>query len=421
MSTIEIMWFNSLKNPAKKNLFSSEYYQTVQKTGDELILIARDDPKMKKLFTAFNDYSLLYKYQSSLDLSDRNLYEMIPGDQKQKIHFDIDVTDMIGFVEEEFIDMLIDGIKKYIKVELDLSQDILIFTSHGKYKLSYHVIVNNYYLNDVNETRQFVKAILADYCKLNLFVDNKIYTMNRQFRLYGSCKIGDTSRIKKLMPEWKYKGQIIKCKYQDDEEIFINSLVSNTADCKDLDLFEITDSKTFTVEEDDTGLEDEVLIQIKKLFVKCFGTGIFFKFGTYKDGILTTKREKESFCKICNRRHQHENPFFTINKKTGQVRYCCRRSNALVDIGNIKIGNNIEEVIIPSEVVYLQDTEQEKESCESDNQDEIDKMINETLKYELYTSKLEEIEKLKKNRKEKGTLESNLKKKKVLSGMLLQK
>lgn len=405
----QVTWFNYLHRTNKASLLESEYFKTIVSTSEYNILIAKDDIQFKKLFTVFSNPLILYDYQKSLPLNDRNMYEIIPGNKYQKIHFDIDVKkeDLNNFNEVEFFDSIIEGIIKYIKVDLDLSKDIMIFTSHSSYKKSYHIVIDNYCLRNNIETKQFVRLILNDFPRLMSYVDNVIYTINRQFRLLGSSKI-DTHRIKVLLPEWKYKNQTIVYKNKsDDESVFINSLVSNTNNCKLLDLFEeINETK---ISKSEVKIDYDILTEIKKMFIKTFNCEIFFDIESYKDGLIIARRLKPSFCNICERVHQHENPYFVVNKN-GDVLYSCRRNDDLVKIGIIKIDDNDDD----DNSNDKNDAESEDTTVIVDKDEDIndEKLINNLIKQQIILNKIET------KKREKLSKDFYIEKKRILKKLL---
>lgn len=346
MLNYKVSWFNYFNKNNKPNLVTSDYYNDVCSKSDYNILVAKDDPKAKKMFSVFPNPLFLYEYQLSLKPSDRNMYEIIPGNKPQKVHFDIDIhkEDESFFNEQELFDDIIDGLKKYTKLDLKLEKDIMIFTSHGKDKKSYHIILDNYFLRNYHETKQLIKLILCDFSKLNRFVDTKIYTSNRQFRLFGSCKL-ETSRFKVLLSEWKYKNKKVTYHCNDEVKIFLNSLVTNVNDSIFLDIFEETQKVIPKQEDTNNWIKDgyDVLSDITEMYTKTFGPDVPFSFGCYDSGLITTRRIKPSFCDICNRIHEHENPYFLV-KSNGDVCYSCRRTDSHVKIGNIKLEADLESL-----------------------------------------------------------------------------
>lgn len=414
----EVMWFNYLNRSNKLSLMLSDYYDKVVSTADEnhIIHVARDDEKLKKIFTVFSNEVLLYEYQCSLPVEKRNMYEIIPGLKPQKIHFDVDIGEVYikNFDEDNFINELIENIIKFIKVDLDLTKDIMIFTSHGKAKKSYHIIVNNYCLRNMHETKQFMNAIISNANGLAQYIDTSIYTTNRQFRLVGSSKLNDISRMKKFSKVWKYKGNEIVSDYQDDVTIFINSLVSNTNNCMPLDLFEkAPDRKIITNSYELSHANGEALNDvIKKMFVKKFNCGIFFKLDDQMQsgsGLLLAKRISKSFCALCDRVHENENPYFVITNR-GEVKYSCRRNDGLlVSLGMLNISDSVNN-----------DQDDSTPIIETEKGEE----ISESLQHILYINSIAENQREERRKENKAIFCDKAKyyanRKKVLSELISQ-
>lgn len=333
-----VQWFYYLSNQVKNSLIYSDYYNEMKDISPNLFPVAKDDKKAKKLFTVFLNPLIAFEYQNSLPQDQRNLYEIIPGDTYQKIHFDIDISPLLfhTFDETKFLDQLISILIEITKVDFDLNRDILIFTSHGASKRSYHIIIDNYCLKDCNESRKLLSLINLRCPEAATFIDSKIYNKNRQFRLYGSSKLDSPERVKKLMRDWKYKGQNVRYYSDNEETIFLSSLVSNIDKCEELTIFGVSAPRP----ENEINLPKNITSQILTLFKSKFNCQPFFEFTEITGNMILTRRTKPSYCDIHKRVHDNENPYFWISK-SGIIRYCCRREgNSSAIIGSIAIENN---------------------------------------------------------------------------------
>jgi len=339
----KLEWFNWFCNQKKESLIYSDYYKKIISLSDTPLCIANDDEKAKKLFTVVPNPLIIYDYQNSIDISKRNMYEIIPGDTFQKIHFDIDISDILidDFNEDKFVNELVDTLKGYIKIELNLEKDVLIFTSHGKNKKSYHIIIDNYCLKDCNESKKLINLMLIKNPYLNLYIDKSIYTRNRQFRLYGNSKLNDVLRIKILKREWKYYDRVIRYYETNEEKIFLNSLVTNVENCKDLCLFGVQDDDKL-IETKDIKINNSIIDQINRVYkIKFNCDKVPYEIVDVRGNLIITKRIAPSKCFFHNDKvHEHENPFFVICKD-GTLKYSCRRNDFVaVVIGNIKLDDN---------------------------------------------------------------------------------
>ena len=128
-----------------------------------------------------------------------------------KIYFDIDFT-RTEENSEEFekfdIQTYIDILKNYFE-----DGDFAISGSEEPIKKSYHIVINNYILendNDLQNLKYFVKDIKKDFP----YFDDKVYTKNRAFKCIYQRK--DPSRL----PQLPFLG--------DDKKHFVNSFFPET-------------------------------------------------------------------------------------------------------------------------------------------------------------------------------------------------
>jgi len=164
-----VRWYYRLKplkeanGRIKRGLFNDKPRHTLSK--NLIVRLTYQEPgsdKVFKLFTVFKSYLEYGIYQLKLPQHERCFFEIVLGESTQKPHFDIDIenTSVDG---EAVKDNLLDSIIKVLNeknVKLDLGRDILIYTSHGHGKQSYHVVVNNYcHANNV-EARAFYDNIM---------------------------------------------------------------------------------------------------------------------------------------------------------------------------------------------------------------------------------------------------------------------
>jgi hypothetical protein len=121
------------------------------------------EDKTYRLYTTFKSYLEYGMFSMKLSPHERCFYEIILGEGSQKPHFDIDIDTSKEYIAGEIIkDDLIDNIIRLLqerKVNLTVN-DILLFTSHGADKQSYHVIVNNYCHANNIEARAFYDALM---------------------------------------------------------------------------------------------------------------------------------------------------------------------------------------------------------------------------------------------------------------------
>ena len=109
-----------------------------------------------KKFALFKDYVEFYHYSLKFDAGVRSFYEVILGDMPQKPHFDVDIkreeymrmypdcndfeNDVQGVIETLIESCCLVLERHGIKIELD--KHVLLFSSHGKDKRSYYLIID---------------------------------------------------------------------------------------------------------------------------------------------------------------------------------------------------------------------------------------------------------------------------------------
>lgn len=343
-----IKWYYRLKQQKepngriKKGLFSDTPRHVL--TSALIVSVSYYDVasnKTLRLYTHFKSYLEYGIYQFKLPQHERCFYEIILGESAQKPHFDVDI-DNTTTDGEAVKDNLVDGIIQVLKnkgVELNLSTDVLIYTSHGANKQSYHVVVNNYcHANNVEAKAFYYKVV--DFMKPEhaQWVDKAVYSPTQQFRIVGSRKIG-SERVKMFQKVWRYNGQEIRFIYpeppEDEKHEFVmqleSSVVGYTGNCRFLPPF---DPKEEQVKHYDSDVDD-VTPQEANEAINLIGLAgnisisdprFPYKFLGINGPIVMLKRTKPSRCKICCRVHEHENPYLLVIGDERSVYFHCRRS-----------------------------------------------------------------------------------------------
>lgn len=286
----------------------------------------------KFIFSGFSSIESLYNYIQSTPVENRCYFEVI-FNRRRKPYFDIDipakeVNDNGVNIINTLITSLIKVLNRLYSININISDDILIFSSNGEDKYSYHVIVDNYCVLDNTQCKiiyQEVIKLLPD--NIIGYIDNAVYNSTQQFRMLWSHKPNST-RIKIMNTEWRYNNTIIRYNITEPKEQLKHSLITLCDKCRPLE--EINTSlpiKSFPAETYDVAdiksmLNDEVKIR------------------DIRGNIVILQRVKPSYCVICNRMHDRENPYLLI--LNGKVRYYCRRGDKnYVVIG--KIGNDNDD------------------------------------------------------------------------------
>lgn len=323
------------------------------------------------LYAYFDSYVEFYEYRKKFTQKQNCFYEIVNFNQKP--HFDIDMklkdikdryyypgteisVDLLKEVGNLLVETLIRGVMDMMKPNvLSLEKDVLIYTSHGHDKLSYHIIIDHWCHHDHLEAKAFFdKVILYTSYLLNgryvEFVDNSVYSSNQAFRMLGSHKY-DNNRTKIIQSNFLYRGDIIKHVYDkvyekkemQEMSLLAKSLITFTAECNLLQAFYV--QKNYKMLSYDITEQD--LKEIEALLHLHFGTLFLIREVSYSRILL--KRTKPSMCPICKRVHLHENPVVTIYKD--EVQWSCRRIEKVKFIlGKLSVvKEDISEIIIPTD------------------------------------------------------------------------
>jgi hypothetical protein len=109
----------------------------------------------------------------------RGLYELIREGKKRKVYFDIDGTDNTVF------DKCMEIIKGIFPHDAEYN------ISGNKENNSYHIVVNNYYFDNLEQQNR-MKAFLAE--KYNDIFDTRVYTKNRLMKSINQRKVNSTTK-----------------------------------------------------------------------------------------------------------------------------------------------------------------------------------------------------------------------------------
>jgi len=386
-----------------KGLFSDNPRHTL--TNSLIVAVSHYNPGQNKtylLFAVFKTYLEYGIYQMKLPQHQRCFYEIVLGESTQKPHFDVDIDD-VSVDGEKIKDNLIDSAIAVLKEkDVDiLISDILVYTSHGKEKHSYHIIINNYCHANNIEAKAFYDKVIdkvnPNYVK---WIDRSVYSPTQQFRIVGSQKIG-SERIKTFQKEWKHNGELIKHKYPEtpdcpEHEIVMQleeSILGYTGNCKFLPAFEPREETVKHYDNDENVTADEATEAIKLVGIagniSINDYRFPYRFQGINGPIVMLKRTKPSRCKLCERVHEHENPYLLVLGEERSVYFCCRRSagNKKLFLGKLEPNNSETEKTEPEETQSMDNIRinwtknvlaRVKKIAKSDNNNNSKKYINGT-------------------------------------------
>jgi hypothetical protein len=247
---------------------------------------------------------------------------------------------------QEFLKVLIPTFKETYGPSLNLAQDIVIFTSHGAKKRSFHVIIDNYSHRNNKEAKAFYQAVLDRLpIPLRRFVDGSVYSKKQQFRVVGCQKQG-SGRVKTLLRRWVWQGHEIVYNFKEEpvnggHELVLlleASLVSNTRSCKALPCLlpeETNKASSAEWQEEQGDLASETVKVAFKMLGERAKTSISdprfpYEVRDVMGHLILLKRRYPSNCQICQRIHEHENPYMLVltdeSTKMRHVYFDCRRA-----------------------------------------------------------------------------------------------
>lgn len=319
------------------------------------------------LFALFPSYVSLARFTLTVPEERRCFFEIIRGEANQKPHFDIeieqdkvgkdvDIAKMANDLIDNFIEVLIPTFEDTYQVKLDPETDIMIFTSHGQHKKSFHVIIDNYCHPSNSEAKALYDLVIAkinpDYVP---FIDHAVYSKKQQFRLVGSQKRG-SGRVKKLLERWVYQGKQIEYKLREKPNnqghllilLFEASIISYTKNCRYLKSILppiIEESKKWERNREEGDIHPETAQAALRLVASKIGITTDdprfpYEIRDITENLILLKRIKPSYCFKCidqttgqPRLHEKENPFLAIvtNEETN-ARYVyldCRRGSRI--------------------------------------------------------------------------------------------
>jgi hypothetical protein len=334
------------------------------------LLVCSQPKEKERYFSLFESYLDFIQYYKNIAEENRHFYEIILGQLPQKIHFDLDfeisedgtvtLPDNTKIKPDQILELVINNIIEILKsnnIIINISEDLLIYTSHSSTKNSYHILVTNYCHSNNLEAKHFFNLIYAklpENIKVTKYVDSSVYSNVQQFRILYSTK-PNKNRYKILKKNFVLNGIEYTHKYiaelkQDDPKRdqfefmyqLEESLISNINNCKLLPDFGLEpESKNGTNFKNVSG--DVVLTnEIVKLCMLFLGRVMnienifnFFQVSKVNNGLIVLKIQNPYLCPVCKRVHESENPFLRINIYSA-LSFYCRRASSHVLLGYIE-------------------------------------------------------------------------------------
>jgi hypothetical protein len=303
-----------------------------------------------RLYAFFESYLEFYQYMQQFAPEHRSFFEIIFGELPQKPHFDIDVSQDIveKYYPGEHIDTISELLREAvmlgcIQVAADLhvtivvERDLLLYSSHGTNKRSWHIVITNKCHDGNKEAKAFYEAVMVKVAKFTNnkysntpFVDAAVYSPRQQFRMIGSQKLG-SGRPKIFYEEFILSGVKYKHVYNEDVSdpqmkkltVIYESLVGFTAGCVYLPSLvperPVNQHNFGNMPDVEQGVVDQCMKMLCEKVKDCP-----FTVRQVQGSLIMLARKAPSYCPICETRHDAENPYIIITY--GRVYWDCRRS-----------------------------------------------------------------------------------------------
>lgn len=295
--------------------------------------------KQIRVYAFFDSYLEFYNYMKKFSREDLAFYEVIFGEFPQKPHFDVDISieEFNRLFPNESVDTAVDLLKDFMITacielipNLNIEKDILIYTSHGINKRSFHLVINNKCHDGNKESKAFYSAVLSKVPKYRNFIDHGVYSPRQQFRILWNQK-PKSGRPKCFLEEFTYLGKTYTHKYGEkitkqalkEVTMLYESLVGFTSGCVSLPSLIPPRPLNYKDLGSYNNLSDTAIQHCMSLLENKLEEAPF-SIKEIRGHYIILKRNSPSYCSICKRIHKAENPFLYVLE--GRIYLDCRRS-----------------------------------------------------------------------------------------------
>jgi hypothetical protein len=338
--------------------------------------------KTTRRYAVFENYVQVYRLCENIRSNGAtpHLYEICP--YYMKIHFDIDLkldSENASEVNEMFeghnryhyllkpclesIEEVFAGLFPLHYNPSEFIDNVLVFEAHRSSKISFHIVVDGFYLS-CHETHSFYEKVKESMaCKGCVsqasMVDFSVYKKNQAFRMFGSNKASMPSRegVKQV-----YNGPPLEIKTRtfSRERMYASSFRNETDRREGLRNLRILERSLLShtlgnvrlsipsskpdkgnnpptkgkggLTTESRSISDEELTGCLNIFFghPCSKTEKGEKAFSYtkyvsRGGYICLIRDKPSHCPVCKKDHEAENAFL-YRTPTGDVNFVCRRA-----------------------------------------------------------------------------------------------
>lgn len=289
--------------------------------------------QIRHRFAYFPSYVDFRNYLMDLPPVKRTFNEVIFGEQRQKLRFDLDIKDRPDAhleVRDNVIAAMIAAFYEVYAIQLKL-EEILICTAHGtdidRPKNSYHLIIPKYAVSSHREARHFYEKVKARVREeYHTYLDGQIYSSTACLRTYESTKIHQ-SRFKIVVKgAWIHLGQFVTFKPLEDDPTHVQwfeySLVTVTSQCTML-----PDKVPNVPRVNNGAVPQNVSDDTFAAAVNKFG-GIYSpvnspRYCSDNTTLLSLNRNHPAYCAYCKREHTSNGGHLLYVHDTGAILFRC--------------------------------------------------------------------------------------------------
>lgn len=291
-------------------------------------------------FARFDNMQALLAFKSKVKYSHDCLYEIIRGRQPHKWYCDLDIL-----IEEnasadakaknkfmlplEEAKKVVPMVKKALMEVLPMLEEkhLLVATSSDAVKSSHHIVTDKWCVASCEEAKAiFLKVLDRIPERYRGALDHGMYKSLQQFRLYGSHK-WNSERVKVFSEDYcNWETGVVPVDEKHLEILrFSAFLLGNVSTCSYLPSF-LADKPSRFQDNELSTIDKPTVEGALHLFRIGYENSGVFTYLSYEKCFIKLKRHRSSFCNICQRSHQHENPYLYVMGKYRHVYFDCRRS-----------------------------------------------------------------------------------------------
>ena len=342
--------FTYLVDKDKHSVYSK--YTTKEALKEKIII--RDEHKNN--YIVFNTYDDYIAHWKATPNNEKCFHEVIFGFKEQKIKFDLDIlcdfnganmTNAKGDVKDAegssnseqayttpehliyeinaIIEVIITQFYNLYNININYD-NIILASSSGrisskKWKYSFHIIINNYLVNDNDDAIYFTACVYKNLSEdLQKYIDINVNKKIQNFRLLG-CKKSSSLRFKKICEEDEFSAKLKNISYKD-------TIITNSDNC--IVLPKLENAKELTHLPVKVINDKYINVAIKWLDknnlvndhrIRCINGNI----------ISYNRINNIENCRICNRVHDNDNSLYVrvqlIKKNIISIIEYCHRSS----------------------------------------------------------------------------------------------